>query len=434
MKSFDLCVFDIFITKKGVTQGFMKTIIRNVIYSLFIVTLFIILYDAISTALFSVHLNNSELPLKKGTNMFKLANSEEDVFIKSQKKAVNNRITNVSLDLLRTIMYVAISMIFLNGALQRKSMKAANSSLTLIRNNYRELKRSEINFFCIFTGLYLLAKMILFFAGKRNLDSLTIFKQLTTFTLTYFFIIPFAMFLVYLALNLFGRQFIIACYLAYLIKVLPEILIHDKPDFERMRLVNINKFDDKIQTLLIKYGLKDRVYEEIKPSRDKNAALVGYGRGIRLEIYGDIGEMNSEYINAIILHEIGHADDNSLAKKTIAYVFVILLEMCIALWFFTFANAKFSNNNISIFTSFLILMLIYKMLLRQYVFVIYKLASQYSEIKSDNFAKKHGYGAELATALYDIVVEYGEYTTPTRLYTMIRSTHPPLSSRVNSLV
>lgn len=73
------------------------------------------------------------------------------------------------------------------------------------------------------------------------------------------------------------------------------------------------------------------------------------------------------------------------------------------------------------------------MVLRQWLIMFYKFISQQSEINSDMFAKEHDYGNELATALFNIVLESNDYLKPTIIYNFFRSGHPAISTRIEYL-
>ncbi|KAG0442641.1 CAAX prenyl protease 1 like protein [Dictyocoela muelleri] len=411
----------------------MKNFFRNMLYLVFGITVLLIGYELIKTLYYRHNLKNDDLGLKKNSFIYKLANKNQVNFIYSQEIATTNRAIKVSLDLLKTISLITISIIFLDGTLQKKAIIMADSNITLIKNGFRELKKSEINFISLLGGLFFLSKTISDLLMESEISVFYILKTILTTILMYLILIPMGIFLIYILFKTFGKFFIVACYLALIIKLLPELLIQEDVDSEKMVKVDISSYPEDIQDLLNENGLENSVYEEINKSSEKNAALVGYGSKKRLEIYGKFNNKNSKALHSVLLHEIGHANENTFLRKTIIYISLIIAEMIFVIFLYEKVSFKFSNETLSFFSAFIILFLMYRMVIKQWLFSIYKIVSQKSEINSDMFAKDHSYGRDLGVTLFNIAVESGDYLFPTLFYNFLRSGHPPIGDRVNYL-
>ncbi|TBU09883.1 putative M48 family peptidase [Hamiltosporidium magnivora] len=411
----------------------MKKISKNFIYSVFIITLLTITYEIFSISKFRYLLSKGELGIATNSNTYVYASRNPEEFIISQEAASKSKIFTVTMDFVKHSVLVAIALLFLDSNLQRMMLKLAEKRVTLVKSGFRDLKKPEINFVCLLYSFYLITIFVVGLLTAKSYAIEKILKCFGFFVAFYLLLAPVLVFITYILLSKFHKKFIIACFIAYAIKVLPDILIQDKVDYTKMTKMDINEFPENIQEVLIKYDLQDRVYKEIFPGKEINAALIGYGDGKRMEIYGNYDEFDQEQLYSVFLHEVGHAKENSLLRKTIIYFIVLVLEMLVFLFLYDRVSSKFSNQDISYFTAFLVLAFIYRVLLRQWLFSIYKLGSQISEINSDLFAKQYGYDEYLANTLYDIGIQSSDYLFPTVIYNSLRSGHPSLYSRIEYL-
>lgn len=411
----------------------MRKSYRNICYLFFLLTIISIAYELYTICKFRFDLNRDNLGIDKNSYTYLLASQNKNKFIASQKNATTNRILNVTIDLIKTVFLIFISAIFLDRGLQKRGIRAADSNITLIKNGFRDLKKTEINFMSMLGGMFMVNKMFLSLLSRNEISVMYIGKAIVVIIFSYLILLPLSLFGIFILLKAFKKKLLVACYAAIIIKLLPEVLINDKVDSLKMEKVDIKEFPQDIQKLIRIHELENYVYKEIRPSDEKNAALIGYGKGKRLEIYGDFDTFKKDELYAVLLHEIGHAKENTLLRKTIVYISLILTEMIIILYLYGKVGETFSNETISFFTAFLVLFLVYRMLMKQWLFSLYKFVSQLSEYNSDMVSKEYGYGKDLAKTLFKIVLESDDYLMPTRLYNFLRSGHPSLLDRINYL-
>ncbi|KAM0686245.1 hypothetical protein COBT_002535 [Conglomerata obtusa] len=393
----------------------------------------IISYELFSITLYHGLLTDGKLGLPEKSSTYELASKDPVEYIKSQLVASHGKFRAVIADFIKHVLFIFLALLFLDRGLQKMAMKLAEKRITFINDGFRDLKRTEINYMCLIFLLYLAAVMITSVIKSKDLDYTKLGKYGLLFLCFYFFLAPIVIFISYLALTKFNKKFIIACYLAYVIKILPELLMDDQVDNVKMVKMNLDEFPEDIQEVLRKYNLTESVYKERTPSDDLNAALIGYGSAKRMEIYGDPKTFGKNELYSVFLHEIGHVDEHSLVRKSTVYFTILFLELILVLWFYDKLSAKYTNDNISIFTSFVLLFFIYRILLRQWPLSANKIASQMSEVNSDLFAKQYGYNEALSSTLYDIGISSRDYLRPTTLYNSLRSTHPSIYSRVEYL-
>lgn len=411
----------------------MKQHFNYFIFFIFTATIFIILLEISSIIRYHTSLSSGKIGLPTKSNTYSLAIEEPKMFLESQLSATHYKLRNVTSDLIKNILFILIALCFLNPMFNEKVINLCENNITLVKQNFRSLKRKEINFISIMLFSYLSTVLMVSLIKSKNVEFQMFFSYLCLFILAYFLLIPLLIFLLFIVISKFGKKFIIACYIAYSIKILPELLMEDKIDHSKMIKMKIEEFPDEIQDVLRKYDLQESVYKERKPGRDMNAALIGYGIKKRMEIYGDLDTYSKDQLFSIFLHEIGHVDEHSLLRKSIVYFIVLLIELLIILLIYEKVAHKYTTNTISFFTSFVMLVFIYRIVLRQWLISANKIVSQLSEINSDLFTKKFHYNDSLALTLYEIGVDAEDYLIPTRMYNSLRSTHPSIFSRVEYL-
>ncbi|ELQ75110.1 Metalloprotease [Trachipleistophora hominis] len=411
----------------------MKNHYSYAIYFVFTVTVIIIFIELLNALYFRFVLSEDMVGFRKGQMVYELAERNKTSFLSSQIKGSESRIMSVLVDIAKTVFLILVSLLFLNRKFQKFGMRIASGNISIVKRDFRNLTRKEINFICLIAGLFILNKLILQIVSKDKISKYFAIKISLMGIIGYLLVLPLAIFLAYVLLEYFGKKIIVACYLAYIIKILPDVLINDTVNPDKMEQVDVKSFPDDIQHLLYKYHLEDSVYKEKSPGSEKNAALIGYGKGARMEIYGNFTETDQDQLFSVFLHEIGHAKENTLMRKTIIYIALLIIELLFMLYIYDTISTKFTTEIISVFTAFVLLVFIYRALLRQWLLMIYKIASQQSEINSDMFAKQHDYGRELAETLFNIVIDANDFLKPTAVYNFLRSGHPAIYARIDYL-
>lgn len=411
----------------------MKTKFSYVIFFIFAITCLVILVELSSIIQYHSSLSSGKFGVPKQSATYSYASEEPEIFLNSQLSATHNKLKNVTSDLLKNFIFILLALCFLNPIINDKMMKVCNNNISLVRQDFRGLKKYEINFIALLVFSYLLTLLFISLIRAKEIDFSRLITYLSIFTLAHFLLLPLIIFSLFMIITKFGKKIIIACYLAYAIKILPELLMEDKVDNKKMVLMKIDEFPEEIQSILKQYDLEERVYKERKPGEDMNAALIGYGSKKRMEVYGDINSYSKDQLYSILLHEIGHVAEHSLFRKSVVYFLVLFIEMMIILLIHDKLAYKYRDNIVSFFTAFVVLVFIYRITLRQWLVSANKIVSQMSEINSDMFTKKYHYNASLAKTLYDIGVDAEDYLMPTRFYNALRSTHPSIYSRVEYL-
>ena len=398
-----------------------------------IISIAIMNYELFWTVIYAREVQQGRVPFSKTSFITFLTANDMSEFLKSQDKASLERIFKVISVVFTGILSTMIVYLILGAKAQKKMNEYISKGMGPLKSDFRDLRKEEANYLTIIFTIVLVSRIFHKAIFNKKADITKIGIDVCWAFLCYFIIFPVSIFAVYLLFHKFGKNLIMGYYIAWLLFTMYEFSGVEPVDTVKMKIVNPKVFPSVVQTELKNYNLYDKVYQEVEPSKDKNAALVGFGEYRRIEIYGKFLEENEEGLYAVMLHEIGHAYDNSLLKKVIMYVVLIISEMIIFMLIYTKIAPKFHNNRISTFTAFMLFALIYLLFFKQWIFSCFKLVSQNAENNADKFAKNLGYGKPLGKVLYDIVIEAREYLAPTYLFNVFRSTHPPIDRRVNYL-
>lgn len=408
----------------------MKISLVCIIYFFLGFTLSLIVCEIFRACYKLEFLNKNKIDLPKDSATYKLASKDKHGYIKSQKKASIKKIKWLFKDLLESFVYLGIVSCFIISQIQHKLLSFCEQRLNILNDSYCNFRKSEVNFVnLIFTTFILISLWISDLYGTK----IEFVKYVFAIIFSYFFIFPFIIILILLTLRKIGIQLIIACYLAYFIKLVPDIFTVDRVE-DGMKKITSSKFPQRIQNVLKYYHLNNDVYIEKEPSANMNAALIGYGDKMRIEIYGDMDKLNKKKIYSVFLHELGHAYEYSLFKKATIYLSLLCIECGILVFFHKKMAKKYANEKMNNEVSFLFLLLIYKISLRPWVMILYKFMSHRSEIVSDIFTKNFDYNEELGKTLYEIGIDSYDYLTPTVLYNLLKSGHPSIYDRVEYLL
>lgn len=409
----------------------MKFISLCVIYCFFGVTIVLIAWEMGRAFIRLKYLDKNEIDVPKDSATYKLASKDTTTYINSQEKATRKKLKNLLKDLVEQIIFLSLSIVFIIPKVQHFCLNFCERRLNILKRSYFNFRKSEINFLNAIFSAYLLFSLWISDLYSTKYDFIKYFIGLL---FCYVFVFPLVIIFVLLLIRKLGIQIILACYVAFLIKLVPDILTVDNVEKDNMKKVPSKKFPDKIQNILRHYKLDDSVFTEKEPSENMNAALIGYGDEMRIEIYGDMEKLNKQKIYSVFLHELGHAFEHSLFKKACVYISLVCFECGLMIYLYKFLASKYSHEKLNVEVSFLLLALIYKMNLRQWLMLIYKFTSQRSEMVSDFFAKSFNYQTELGKVLYQIGIDSHDYLNPTILYNLLRSGHPSIYDRVEYLL
>lgn len=190
----------------------------------------------------------------------------------------------------------------------------------------------------------------------------------------------------------------------------------------------VSKVDFKLKNIYVIDGSKR--------STKANAYFTGLGPKKRIVLFDTLMEqMNNDEIVAVLAHEIGHYKNKHVLKNYLFSLPFSLLLFYLLGWMLSSDvlaqalggdKAVFHLNAIAFFTLYapvsMLLDLSGNVLSRKY------------EYQADNFAKSHGCGNELVSALKKLSAKSLSNLTPHPLYVFFNYSHPTLYQRINKIL
>lgn len=410
----------------------MKAIFITSLIVLCSVNFAIIFYEYTTATAFKSAIFEPTMGLPVDSKTLKIAGKDK-MFQKAEFKAVNKRLKRIKDEVIRNILILVVSLLFLSKNLRRKLINFSGHRITIVMKEMTSEKTEEINYICI---MAILLGMIVYgdTPGKLiNEKNSSFLLNAILYFLIFFFILPLMVLLVIKILKAYKSSFIIICYIAYFLKTFSELVTDDDVNLEQMKKISSEGFSQPLQDLLKRQGLDDKIYQEKVKSKSINAALVGWGSGERIEIYGDHEDFTDSEFESVLIHEIGHSQNYSLIKKILALFTIKFAEMIILLIIYNHLAKHYADTMLSISGAFMVLYLLYLVFGKKWIMIFHKLTSHYAETSADLTAKMMGYGGKLSKVLYSITIKSGDYIYSSYLYNLVRSYHPTIFDRIEYL-
>lgn len=292
----------------------------------------------------------------------------------------------------------------------------------------------EVQFLTVLLAITLLTapdvgipERLYMFLGKGRLIVVLVYLFLIVLVFPFFILAVFKLF------RIFGSSMIIACYMAYVLEFLFTVFSGDDVDLTKMRQISIANFSPTVQHMIQSSNLENRVYVEIEPSENPNAALVSWGSYERIEIYGKFLNFKPQEFEAVLLHEIAHSKNESLLFKNFVGVFTVLLEMALMVYLYILIENDHDEDDMSVPATFIALYVIYFCSFKRWIDVLNRLTSQIAEMEADIIARNQSYGPQLANVLFKISMKTLNYIQAGTVYNMLKSDHPTIYQRIEYL-
>lgn len=411
----------------------MKKIFTYVISASFVFGILVLLNELVNCLKVIGQIDRKEAFLPTTSKTFQMA-SDNAEFANSQYKALLRRIHNIPGDIIKHICVVLVSLLILSQSIKVKAQKAVSSIVEIFPKIGNSSRMKEVCFVS-FTITSIIAAV---FAGgpiifKPLKAESQFFISITVYLALGFVFIPFVYVIARKLLKVYSSRLIAACYLAYYVKSISEFLTVEDVNMQTMKKLDISVFSNTVVDYLKERHLENRIYGERKKSETLNAALVGWGTLERIEIYGNHKNLTDKEFEAVLMHEIGHSQDYSLFKKLSALFILKFIEMVIVLQLYLTVSEEYSDEFISKYGVFSIILILYFLFIDRWLLLFHKLTSQAAENSADLIAKAHGYGQDLAKVLFDITIRGETNIQSTKVFNALRSYHPTVYDRIEKL-
>lgn len=217
------------------------------------------------------------------------------------------------------------------------------------------------------------------------------------------------------------------------------------PIFNKFTPLEDGELKSRLEELLRKRGFKAGglfVMDASRRSGHSNAYFTGFGKSKRVVLYDTlIRQLDSEEIEAVLGHELGHYKHHHILKKMLflvpmVFVFLFAVSFLVRLPYFYEGFGFIVGEEVSYkmmpVGMFLLLLVfgswgnIFKPVLN--------FISRHDEFQADAFAKKIcGTGEHLCSALIKLNKENLSEIQVPRIYSVFNYSHPPLLERIEAL-
>lgn len=208
--------------------------------------------------------------------------------------------------------------------------------------------------------------------------------------------------------------------------------------FNKLTPLPDGELKDKIMEFAQKTGTSIKsisVMDASRRTRKLNAFFSGFGKFKSIVLFDNLIEkLKSDEIVAVLAHEIGHGKH----KDTVRNLFLALAQMGVMLvllqlflsWEALSVSFGFESVNIGFG---LILFSVFLSPIDILLDIPLSALSRWAEYRADGYAKEHGYGTAMISALKRLAQENFANLTPHPLMVKMTYSHPPISQRINAL-
>lgn len=211
------------------------------------------------------------------------------------------------------------------------------------------------------------------------------------------------------------------------------------PLFNKQEPLPEGELRDAIMAFADKVGFKVKdvyVMDGSKRTTHANAYFTGFGKRKRIVLYDTLIEMmTTEETVAVLAHEIGHYKKGHIRKGMLTSVLGNLVLMYVL--GLTLGSETIAKSAGADIPSFCINMMVFSMLftpVNLVVGIVQNNISRMHEREADKFAKDHGMGPALASALKKLSSHSLSNLTPHPAVVFTSYSHPTLHERVKNAI
>jgi STE24 endopeptidase len=210
------------------------------------------------------------------------------------------------------------------------------------------------------------------------------------------------------------------------------------PLFNKFTPLADENLKTRIEALLTKCGFKSQglfVMDGSSRSSHGNAYFTGFGSSKRVVFFDTLlSRLNTEEIEAVLAHELGHFKHNHVIKRIAMMFFVSFLGLALLgwltnqAWFFNSLGVTNTSNHMAL--------LLFLLVSPTFLFILKPIMASYSrknEFEADDYAAKHADANHLVDALVKLYRDNASTLTPDPLHSAFYDSHPPASIRISKL-
>jgi STE24 endopeptidase len=210
------------------------------------------------------------------------------------------------------------------------------------------------------------------------------------------------------------------------------------PLFNKFTPLADENLKTRIEALLTKCGFKSQglfVMDGSARSSHGNAYFTGFGSSKRVVFFDTLlSRLNTEEIEAVLAHELGHFKHHHVIKRIALMFFVSFLGLALLgwlmnqTWFYNGLGVTEASNHMAL--------ILFLLVSPVFLFLLRPLMASYSrknEFEADDYAAKHADANRLVDALVKLYRDNASTLTPDPLHSAFYDSHPPASIRISKL-
>lgn len=210
------------------------------------------------------------------------------------------------------------------------------------------------------------------------------------------------------------------------------------PLFNKFRPLEDGELKERIVALLTRNGFKSQgisVMDGSTRSTHGNAYFTGLGSNKRIVFFDTlISELNTDEIEAVLAHELGHFKCNHIVKRMSVMAIVMLAGLAILgwlinePWFYSGLGVEQGSTYMAL-TLFMMVSPVFTFFMQP----MFSFISRQHEFEADDFAANQAHTENLMQALVKLYRENANTLTPDPLYSAFHDSHPPAPIRIAHL-
>jgi STE24 endopeptidase len=210
------------------------------------------------------------------------------------------------------------------------------------------------------------------------------------------------------------------------------------PLFNKFRPLEHDELRTRIENLLTRNGFISNgifVMDGSSRSTHGNAYFTGLGTNKRIVFFDTlINELNTDEIEAVLAHELGHFKCNHIVKRITVLGLVFLIGLALLGWLIDMPwfYHGLGVENVSTYMA----LMLFVIASPAFTFILQPLFSYISrqhEFEADDFAASQAQTHNLIQALVNLYRENANTLTPDPLYSAFHDSHPPAPIRIAHL-
>lgn len=409
---------------------------RSRLVSLFLALAFfhigILMLEALNSVWAHYKLASGEKPSKDSALYGIISDRKE--FKRIQEKGAILSVKKSSLGIIDKMIDVFLVVMFFSHSLRKRAMRGIRRYKSFVRVNCSHIKEADVNLIVFVLFVLGLKSIVLEFVQKKKV---VIDLIVPTMALVFRCVLV-APLIIWIFSSVYykTRWFLVAAgYLSVLILMFIVNCTAILGDVEP-GVVNVpyTAFPKTIRAEIERLHLKDRIFwHQDAKGTTPNAALVKAGSSRYVLILGNLVKYGEKEFYSFVAHEIGHADDLSTEKKMAATTISMGLSCGIILGLAKVLTPKYHAMGVSKFTTLFFIFMAHQYIMNSALKMFLNNLGILSEIKADLYAKRLGFGKDLAWGLFKLSVSTKSYIFPSSLYTHYAQDHPAISTRIEYL-